>query len=131
MSHQTTHSEDVPRRRSRRGMLKQTAGAAVLGVTALGSKLPAQDSPSAERAVKNGRIKQSIVYWCFEKHWDMDQAARVAKRLGCESIELIAPKFFPVLTQYGLKCAIGTVDMSPDPPFVKGFNNPKYREQVL
>ena len=23
------------------------------------------------------------------------------------------------------------VDMSPDPPFVKGFNNPKYREQVL
>jgi hypothetical protein len=42
-------------------MLKQTAGAAVLGVTALGSKLPAQDSPSAERAVKNGRIKQSIV----------------------------------------------------------------------
>ena len=26
---------------------------------------------------------------------------------------------------------IGTIDMSPDPPFVKGFNNPKYRDQVM
>jgi hydroxypyruvate isomerase len=131
MSRRTTQPEDGPGRSSRRGMLKQTAGAAVLGVTAFGSKLPAQDSPSAERAVKNGRIKQSIVYWCFEKYWDMDQAAKVAKQLGCESIELIAPKFFPVLQKHGLKCAIGTIDMDPDPPFVKGFNNPKYREKVL
>jgi hydroxypyruvate isomerase len=131
MTCRTTQPEDGPGRSSRRGMLKQTAGAAVLGVTALGSKLPAQDSPSAERAVKNGRIKQSIVYWCFEKYWDMGQAAKVAKQLGCESIELMATKFFPVLQQYGLKCAIGTIDMGADPPFVKGFNNPKYREQVL
>jgi hydroxypyruvate isomerase len=131
MRRRTTLVDHEPARSNRRGMLRQTAGAAVLGVTALTSKLPAQDSPSAERAVKNGRIKQSIVYWCFEKHWGMDQAARVAMQLGCDSIELIAPKFFPVLKQYGLKCAIGTVDMSPDPPFVKGFNNPKYREQVL
>ena len=81
--------------------------------------------------MKNGRIKQSIVYWCFEKYWDMDQATKVAKQLGCDSIELMAPKFFPLLKQSGLKCAIGTIDMSPDPPFVKGFNNPKYRERVL
>jgi hydroxypyruvate isomerase len=60
----------------------------------------------------------------------MEQAAKVANQLGCESIELVAPKFFPVLKQHGLTCAIGTVDMSPDPPFVKGFNNPKYRDQV-
>jgi hydroxypyruvate isomerase len=131
MTRPTTQSDPGPVGSNRRGMLRQTAGAAVLGVTALGSKLPAQDSPSAERVVKNGRINQSIVYWCFEKYWDMDQAAKVARQLGCTSIELIAPKFFPVLKQHGLQCAIGTVDMSPDPPFVKGFNNPKYREQVL
>ncbi len=117
--------------RSRRGMLKYTAGAAVLGATALESSLRAQDPSSGERTVKNGRIKQSIVYWCFEKYWDMDQAAKVARQLGCESIELVAPSFFPVLKRHGLSCAIGTVDMSPDPPFVKGFNNPKYREKVV
>ena len=130
MTRPTTQREDGPGRSSRRGMLRQTAGAAVLGVTAFGSKVSAQDSPSAERAVKNGRINQSIVYWCFEKYWDMDQAGKVAKQLGCDSIELMSPKFFPVLQKHGLKCAIGTVDMSPDPPFVKGFNNPKYRERV-
>jgi hydroxypyruvate isomerase len=130
MTRPTTQSDPGPAGSNRRAMLRRTAGAAVLGVTALGSKLPAQDSPSSERVVKNGRINQSIVYWCFEKHWDMDQAAKVARQLGCTSIELVAPKFFPVLKQHGLKCAIGTVDMSPDPPFVKGFNNPRYREQV-
>jgi hydroxypyruvate isomerase len=127
----STRPVDQPVRSTRRGMLKHTAGAAVLGMTALGGKLPAQDYKRAERAVKNGRIKQSIVYWCFEQYWDMEQAAKVATQLGCESIELMAPKHFPVLKEHGLKCAIGTVDMSPDPPFVKGFNNPKYREKVL
>jgi hydroxypyruvate isomerase len=122
---------DGPARGNRRAMLRQTAGAALVGMTAAGGKVQSQDSGSVERAVKNGRIKQSIVYWCFEKAWDMDQAARVANQLGCDSIELIAPKFFPVLKQHKLKCAIGTIDMSPDPPFVKGFNNPKYRSQIL
>jgi hypothetical protein len=94
MTRRTTQHEDGPGRTSRRGMLKTTAGAAVLGAAALGSKLQAQDSPSSERAVKNGRINQSIVYWCFEKYWDMDQACKVAKQLGCESIELMSPKYF-------------------------------------
>jgi len=55
----------------------------------------------------------------------------VAKHLGCGSIELIEPKHFPMLKDAGLECAIGQIDMGSDPPFVKGFNNPKYREQVL
>ena len=127
----TKQTDERPERSNRRGMLKTAAGAAALGMTALSKKLRAQNPPSAEHTVKNGRIKQSIVYWCFEKYWNMDQAAKVARKLGCDSIELIAPKFFPVLKQNGLTCAIGTVDMSPDPPFVRGFNNPKYRDQVL
>jgi hydroxypyruvate isomerase len=126
----TTQLEDPPGQSNRRRMIKQTALASVLGATALGKSALAQDPSTGERTVKNGRIKQSMVYWCFEKYWDMDQAARVARQLGCESIELIAPKFFPVLKQHGLTCAIGTVDMSPDPPFVKGFNNPKYKARV-
>src|SRR5215472_1999527 len=111
---QATRRNDEPRRSSRRRMLKQTAGAAVAGATVAAIGIPAegQEPASAERAAKNGRIKQSIVYWCFEKHWDMPQAIKAAKQLGCVSIELVAPKFFPLLKQEGLSCAIGTVDMS-------------------
>ncbi len=112
---------------SRRAVL--AGGAAVLAAGTLAAK--AQESGRPGRAIKNGRIRQSIVAWCFENHWDMDQIARVAVELGCESVELVAPKHFPTLKTHGLSCAIGTVDMSPDPPFAKGFNNPKYREQVL
>jgi hydroxypyruvate isomerase len=128
---QKSQIHDQPEKTNRRAMLRNSAGAAVLGMTGLSNSLRAQDQPPAEHIVKNGRINQSIVYWCFEKYWNMDQAAQIAKDLGCGSIELVAPKFFPTLKQNGLTCAIGTVDMSPDAPVVKGFNNPKYREQVL
>ena len=56
---------------------------------------------------------------------------KVAKGLGCGSIELIEPKYFPLLKEAGLECAIGTIDMAPEPPFAQGFNNPKHRERVL
>jgi hydroxypyruvate isomerase len=82
------------------------------------------------RATK-GRIKQSIVHWCFEKYWSVPELIKVAKQLGCGSIELIAPKYFPMLKEAGLNCAIGSIDMSPDPPFRKGFNNPEHRARVI
>lgn len=129
MSRSTRH-DDAPAASSRREMLKQTAAAGAV-VAAMGVPATAQEPASAERAVKNGRIKQSIVHWCFEKYWDVPQAIEVARRLGCVSIELIAPKYFPLLKQAGLSCAIGSIDMAPDPPFAKGFNNPRYRAQVL
>ena len=127
---QSTQENEGPELSSRRGMLKQTAVAGA-AVAALGIEAPAKEQVSSERAVKNGRIKQSIVYWCFEPHWDFPQAIKVAKQLGCLSIELMAPKFFPLLKQEGLTCAIGTIDMGTDPPFVKGFNNPKYWDRVI
>ena len=126
----TKQTHHQPERPNRRGMLRNTAGAAVLGVTALSRGLRAQDPPSAEHTVKNGRIKQSIVYWCFEKHWNMDQAAKVAKDLGCPSVELVAPEDWGVLKKYGLVCAMAYNGM-PGAPFVKGYNNPRYQDEVV
>jgi hydroxypyruvate isomerase len=118
-------------RTSRRRLLERAAGAAVLGAAALTREAPAIEPQTTEPIIKNGRIKQSLVHWCFAPHWEVEAMIRVAKQLGCGSIELIEPKYFPQLKANGLQCAIGTIDMSPDPPFVKGFNNPKYRAQVL
>jgi hydroxypyruvate isomerase len=126
---QRAHSRD--RHTNRRALMRSTAAAALLGAGAATRATAAQQTSETDRVVKNGRIKQSIVQWCFADHWDVAQTIQVAKRLGCGSVELIEPKYFPLLKENGLQCAIGTVDMSPDPPFVKGFNNPKYRQQVL
>jgi hydroxypyruvate isomerase len=123
--------ESKPDRLSRRRLLEMTAGAAVLGAAALDQATRAAEPEASGKCVKKGRIKQSLVHWCYAPYWDISQMIRVAKQLGCQSIELIEPKYFPLLKEHGLQCAIGTIDMSPDPPFTKGFNNPKYRDRVL
>ncbi|MDR3632398.1 MAG: TIM barrel protein [Isosphaeraceae bacterium] len=115
-----------PVRTSRRKMLETTAGVAALGVAALDSSANAEDS-----AARNGRIKQSIVHWCFEKYWTVEETAKIAKELGCGSIEIVPPKYFPLLKDNGLVCAIAPIDMGDLPPFVRGFNNPKYYDQVI
>jgi hydroxypyruvate isomerase len=113
-------------RTSRRRMLEATSGA-VLGLAALNRASGAAETPVATK----GRIRQSIVHWCFADHWDVPRMIQVAKGLGCGSIELIEPKYFPLLKEAGLECAIGTIDMAPEPPFTQGFNNPKHRARIL
>jgi hydroxypyruvate isomerase len=115
---------------SRRELLRRTAGLA--GAAALAGAIPAP--AAAEPAVKRGRIRQSIVQWCFEvagEKWNLDQLCQVARELGVGSVELVAARDYPVLRRHGLNCAIGTVDLAPDPPFLRGFNNPAWWPRVL
>jgi hydroxypyruvate isomerase len=60
----------------------------------------------------------------------VDRICQVAKELGCLSVELLPAKDYPTLKQHGLTCAIGQIDMNPDPPFVYGFNNPDHWPRV-
>ena len=114
---------------SRRQALGVAAGAVFAGTIA-GRDACAEEAVAAP-AIKNGRLKQSIVPWCFADYWTIEQIVPVAKQLGCQSVELVDPKYFPLLRENGLVCAIGTIDLSPDPCFIKGMNNPKYRDRVL
>lgn len=110
---------------TRRQMLQRGAGAAV-GALALAT---APNANSAPAQPSKGRIRQSIVHWCFEAYdpkWDVERSCRAAKELGFLSVELVDPKFFPTLKQYGLAAAICQIDMAPDAPFVKGWNNPDH-----
>jgi hydroxypyruvate isomerase len=107
-------------------MLETTAGAAALGVASLRSA-----AHGGEAGARNGRIKQSIVHWCFEKYWTVEETAKIAKELGCGSVEIVPPKHFALLKQHGLVCAMAPVDMGDRPPFERGFNNPKYHDQVI
>lgn len=120
-----------PRSPTTRRTMMRGAAAGALGLAALArTARPEADEPDPGSA-RNGRIKQSIVRWCFADHWDVPRTIQVARRLGCGSIELIEPKYFPTLKEHGLTCAIGTIDMGPEPPFVKGFNNPDHHDRVI
>lgn len=85
------------------------------------------------RVVRNGRINQSVLFWCYNTSqwkWDLDTTCRVAGSLGCKSVELANPEDWPAIRKHGLVCALAPNGM-PDPPFVKGLNNPRYHEQVI
>ena len=116
---------------SRRDLLQATVAAgAVASLTSLGSPsmLAAQ-----EKAVVNGRIQQSIVFWCFNvggDKWDIEKTCQVATSLGCKSIEICGPETWPTLKKHGLTCAIAPNGM-PGAPFMKGFNNKKYHDEVI
>jgi hydroxypyruvate isomerase len=113
-------------------MLRRTAAAA--GVMAVAAPARLGAAASQGPAVKNGRINQSIAQWCFETFgdkWTIDQTCQVANELGCKSVELIGPELFPTLKKHGLTCAMVQIDMNPDPPFLKGFNNREHWPRLM
>jgi hydroxypyruvate isomerase len=115
----------VPRRQILQGI---AAAGAASALAALPGSLVAED-----KAARKGRIKQSIVYWCFNiagEKWDIEKQCEVAKSLGCVSVELSEPKDWGVLKKHGLICAIAGNGM-PGAPFVKGLNNTKYHDEVI
>jgi hydroxypyruvate isomerase len=104
---------------SRRGLLQAAAG---LGAASLLAGTAAADEPVASKR----RLKQSIVQWCYEKHFTLDEMCALAKRLGCPSVELVKPEDWPTLKKFGLVCAIAKAHH-----FDKGMNNPKYQEMCI
>jgi sugar phosphate isomerase/epimerase len=116
---------------TRRAALAGTAAAAAAAsLASVGSSATvcAKENPSMK-----GRIKQSLVYWCFNMtgdQWDLEKTCQVAKDLGCPSIELAGPETWPTLEKHGLICALAPNGM-PGAPFMRGLNNPAYQPEVI
>ena len=83
---------------NRRTALTSLATAATAGLT---SALAAGESFH----IANGRIKQSVVPWCFNP-MPVEELARHAAAMGLKSVELCDPKHWPLLRELGMKCAI-------------------------
>ena len=116
---------------NRRHMLQGLAAAGASAAIA-GPELHAgQEAP--QRAVVNGRIRQSIVHWCFNtagERWNIERTCQVARELGVPSVEIVPPEDWPVLVKHGLVCAIAPNGM-PGAPFMRGFINPRFHEEVI
>jgi hydroxypyruvate isomerase len=105
---------------------REVLGAGITAVAALAAPGVFGKEPAVEKAAVKGRIKQSLVHWCYKEAWkDVDTFCEVATGLGCQSVELIDPEHWPTLKKHGLTCAI-----AGSHGFVRGMNNPKYRDEV-
>ena len=113
----------VTRRRVLQGGAAATVALAARGAYA-GDPRAASDRA---KAVREGRLPQSVVHWCYSDHWkDVDEFCRVTKDLGCASLELIDPQHWPTLKKHGLTCAI-----AGSHGFVKGMNNPAHWDECI
>jgi len=129
MSKQTYPSEASARTASlltRRNALKHIGGGALaLGATI---SLPRAAQPKPEEElyqVKNNRIQQSVVLWCYQPMPE-DELAGHAARMGLKSVELVAPQQWPKLKKLGLICAI-----APSHGFTKGFAHKEEHDECL
>ena len=109
----------------------KSAIAGVAGMATLATGMSAGCSKSqTHSSQRKGNIRQSVVSWCYSKHWSVEETCQYARDLGCESVELISSDNWPTLKKYGLTCAISPIAVE-GAPFIKGFNNPEYHSWLL
>jgi len=108
----------------RRTVLRALAAAPLLGAAAASAATPATEPAPAYR-VQRGRIRQSVVPWCF-RPWTLEELCRQAVRLGLPSVELVTPDKFPLLKQHGLVCAL-----TGSHGFSKGFAHREEHAECL
>lgn len=105
----------------RRSALKGLAATAA--TAALGTPASAEE-PALYRA-KNGRIRQSVVPWCF-KPMSVAELAKHSAALGIQSVELCPPSEWPHLRELGLTCAI-----AGSHGFSRGFAQPDQHAECI
>ena len=85
---------------SRRDAIK-TAGAVAAGAVLAGT-----DSAAQEKAVKLGKLKQSVCRWCYQRIPLEDFLKSVAD-MGLPAVDLLQPEEFAVAAKYGLTVSTG------------------------
>ena len=111
---------------TRRGLMQAAAGLGAAAAGGLGTSARAADAEKLDTAATKGRIKQSLPYWCFNSHWDLEETCRIASQLGIKSVELVSPDNWSTLEDYGLVCA-----MCGSHSLAEGMNDPDNHEKCI
>ncbi len=108
---------------NRRDWLGLAAGVSAAGAL-LSAPLPAQEATTDEIIPRKGRIRQSVMGWCFKPMPELELAA-LGKQLGLVAIEGIDKKFYPAVRKMGLD-----ISLVGSHGFAKGPVNPEYHAEV-
>lgn len=104
---------------NRREFIATSAAASII------SSAQAAEIPDAAWKIEHGKLKQSVVTWCF-KPLSVPEIAKAAAAMGLKSVELVGPEHWPLLKELGMTCAIARSH-----GFAKGFAHKEQHEECL
>lgn len=91
---------------SRRNLLRGAGCVAVAAAAGQASaQLPQSSAPGEDYKIEHGKIRQSVMGWCF-KPMDMLTLARHCVAMGMPAIEGIDTKLYPKVKELGLEVAL-------------------------
>ncbi len=117
---------------TRREFMRSTVAAAATGMGGVGSLVacatatqgapaPAVVTVATVAPAEHGAFKHSVCRWCY-RDIPLDTLTAAAKRIGIQSVELLEPEEFAVVTAHGLTCAMVNAPGEPRTRLTRGFN---------
>jgi len=62
---------------------------------------------STQRVVKNGRLKQSVSWWPYQRHFKLPEFCKAISAMGLTAIDLLEEKDWETARTNGLVCSMG------------------------
>lgn len=110
---------------SRRHWLRAATAATAMAATGIASAQLPRSAATNEFRVKNGRIRQSVMGWCFAP-MKAETLAKHAKEIGLVGIEGIPRDAYPAARALGLE-----ISLVSSHGFKEGPCNPKFIEKTI
>ena len=117
-----THENSVLRRQVLQGVAGTALGLSLANTAS--AQLPRQ-SADANFRVNKGRIKQSVMGWCFNP-MKAEVLARHCKEIGLVAIEGIGREAYKAVKEIGLE-----ISLVSSHGFAQGPCNPKFKDEVV
>ncbi len=113
---------------NRRELIKRGASGIVAGAVAAPALTScASGTKNDERPITKGRIRQSIMGWCFRDHMDAPTLAQHCKDIGLVAMEGVSPDDYPAIQALGLEISL----VSGNHGFAKGPCNPEFHDLTV
>src|SRR4051812_35282116 len=112
---------------SRRKLIKDMMKGA-MAVSALPSLVAFVINKSNDYTVLKGNINHSVCRWTYD-FLPLEKLCKAVKETGFGAIDLLTPKDWPTIQQYGLFCSMCYI--AGEVSLTKGFNNTQYHDQLV
>lgn len=119
----------MPDHQNRRNAIKNIlVGSAAMGSTSMLSSFTTEENKKDKSLKLKGNINHSVCQWCYNTI-PLEKLCQAVKEIGFGAIDLIGPKDWPMLQQYGIfssMCYHGGKGS-----LTNGFNNLTFHEQLI